>query len=350
MEAILFEIVCASRYALTPGVSAVEFIHEDSKPRPDMVVTLDSKPIFVECKKFDRLQSLPVAIRNAVRQRFLATALYLKNRSISAVIEITFKVDPRETRAEDIHRAAIQSLESGVRFQNTAYSLTARRIPVAPFKDSLLVVSPAYYSRYDFRSNEWQGIVNSLEAHRTGPTWVDKIKWEFAAKWQIANEELLWRHRKLNYDLLFKGIKQLNQDGGPGILHVWIERDVAVGDRSKELIHFMTSVKPEMSAHLSWLVFNEIIPDITPAGRFEFIEHAHPISGPSQIGPRPIVENVFVEPAHIAAETGHFGVGAALQPLDEVEDQAGPREYQTPFKPSASIVPEPPDVGGNIPE
>jgi hypothetical protein len=319
MEAVLFEILCASRYAVAPGVSQVEFIREDAKPRPDLAVTIDSKLIFIECKKFDRLQGLPIAIRNVVRQRFLATALYLRNRSISAVIEITFNTDPRKTRGEDIHRATIRALESGVRIQQAAYSVAARRIQVIPFSDSILVVSPAFHSRYDFRSNEWQGIVNSLEAHYTGPTWVDKINWEFAAKWKIANEEILWRHRRLNYDLLFKGIKQLNQDGGPGIMHVWIERDLSVGDRSSELIHFVASVKPEMSAHLSWLVFNEIIPDVTPAGRFEFVEHTHPVSGPCQIGSRPIVENVFVEAEDIVMERGEFGVGAVLPPLDEVE-------------------------------
>lgn len=317
MEAILFEIVCASRYALTPGVSAVEFIQEDSLPRPDMVVTFNSKPLFVECKKFDRLMGLPVEIRKAVRERFKPSIIYLKNRGISAIVEVTFKVDPRDTRSDDIHSAIIQALESGVRQSNAAYSLSVRRIAVAPVQDCLLVGSPAFHARYDFRHQEWQGIVNSLEAHAAGPTWVDDIKWEFAGKWQLENEELLWRHRKLSYDLLFKGIKQLNQPGGPGVLHAWIERDVSVGDRSRELIDFMTRVKPELSAHLSWIVFNEIIPDVTPAGRFEFIEHAHPISGLREIGRRPIVEHVFVEVEHLVKATGEFGVGAVLPPLDD---------------------------------
>jgi hypothetical protein len=318
LEAGIFEIICSSRYALLPNVKSVEFIPEDTRPRPDILVIMDSGPLYIECKKFDRILDYPVSLRNAVRSRLATTIVYLQRRRISAVADITFKMDPMKVAEAELHAALIFALESGVVVRNSKFSLAVRRIEQAPIKDCLLVPSPAFYSRYGYRTDEWQGIVNGLYAHKTGLTWVDAINWEFAAKWQLTDAEVLWRHRRLSYDLLFKGIKQLNQDGSPGNLHVWIERDQAVGNRSKELLDFITRLKPEFSKHLSWLLFNELVIDVTPEGRFDFVEHAHPVGGPSQLGQHPPVTLVFVEPEHYSSEVGDFGVGATLPPLDSV--------------------------------
>ena len=61
---------------------------------------------------------------------------------------------------------------------------------------------------------------------------------------------------------------------------------------------------------------NETLLDVSPKGRFDLIEHAHMIQGPSATGPRPLVSGVFGLPS-TTPTTGEFGVGEDLPDIDE---------------------------------
>jgi hypothetical protein len=66
---------------------------------------------------------------------------------------------------------------------------------------------------------------------------------------------------------------------------------------------------------VGWIVLNETLLDVSPLGRFDFIEHAHTIRGPMAMSEDPIVSGIFggIDESNPKAE---FGIGAELPDID----------------------------------
>ena len=55
--------------------------------------------------------------------------------------------------------------------------------------------------------------------------------------------------------------------------------------------------------------------DVSPKGRFDLVEHAHIVEGPTAVSYKPLVTNVFVSGGKIY-ESGKFGTGTELPDID----------------------------------
>jgi len=152
------------------------------------------------------------------------------------------------------------------------------------------------------------------------PSWLDAVECQSAVKWRMTNEQELWKIKRLGYSLIFKGLDQLEQSGKNSILHYWFERDRAVGNRRKELLHFFETLKKRNKFNFSWIIFNEVSPSLSRYGRFDFIEYCHPISGGYRKTEHAPVTNVFVADGDMADDISEFGVGHSLLSVDDDDE------------------------------
>jgi len=324
-ESVLYELVVAARYASLPSTSQLEFLEETAEKQPDMQATISGTPFFIECKKPNRIADFSIATRDLIRKLTAPVMLEMKERRQSALVELTLETAPENLDAARLQFAILEAIDKNRTVKRPGYTIEIPEFNPPKIDGYLLFPSPQFYwSRYQFKNaGKWQGIVNSLEARPVSPTWIDDVTFECAIKWRITDEKVLWKQRRFGYDLFFKGIGQLATTYGRTILHVWFERDLSVGHRRNELLDFLPRVKPLQAAHLSWIVFNEILVDITPKGRIDFTEHAHFASGPNRYGAEPPATCAFVGLEDYQQKKGEFGIGAILPDLDSIED-AGP--------------------------
>jgi len=140
-------------------------------------------------------------------------------------------------------------------------------------------------------------------------TWLDDVSFDCAIKWKVTNEDIVWRLKKLNYRRLFEGLEQLQSFGTNSIMHVWFERDWAHGHRQDELMDFFSRLYKTQKDIFSWIIFNETIFDVSINGVFDFIEHAHPISGPTANYLAPLLTTVFTNMTGERYDNGEFGIG-----------------------------------------
>jgi hypothetical protein len=89
-----------------------------------------------------------------------------------------------------------------------------------------------------------------------------------------------------------------------------------LGHRHGELMHFFEKLRRNAKDFFSWLIFNETILEVSPKGRFDLIEHAHIIEGPSASTKRPFVTNIFTHGTGV--ESGPFGIGKELPHIDNL--------------------------------
>jgi hypothetical protein len=97
---------------------------------------------------------------------------------------------------------------------------------------------------------------------------------------------------------------------------VWLESDYYTGRRQTVFMDLFNRIVRNQRHHFGWLVVNETLFDVSPAGIFDFIEHAHPIQGPTSIGRTPLVTSVF-GPVDSVEGLGEFGVGVELPDVDQ---------------------------------
>jgi hypothetical protein len=211
-------------------------------------------------------------------------------------------------------------------------TVSVKEFPKQSLKGYTLFPSPMYYwERYGYKNQgEWFGLTSLISVkygyfHEiTKPsdycasTWLDDIDFECVLKWKITNENVLWKYRKLGYNLLFKGFSQLKSYGNNSILHAWYERDEFAGHRQKELLDFFSRIYASNKDVFSWIIFNETILNTSINGIFDLIEHAHPISGPTAQDVPPLVLSVFTHEQEIFDDVAEFGVGHIPPDIDEI--------------------------------
>jgi hypothetical protein len=331
-ESCLFEILTAGAYLRLNKIRKVEFIIETSSKSPDLRVVIDLGEYFVECKKFDRTVDYDTTIRDAVRDNTKATLVAFAQTNKSAVIELTYFVDPCECNSVEILEICTTALKKNAYIRTNRLAAKVTTLQCKPLNEFALYPSPKYFwERYKFRHNsEWKGIVPLINCRfayhidipdqnpMPSSTWLDNVEWECAIKWKIENEDTLWRIKRLSYDRLFKALDQLKSKSEKSIVHAWIERDYPTGNRQAELIDFLNRLKKNMRDIFSWIVFNETCLEVTPNGLFDFIEHAHSINGPTAFRKEPPVTNIFITEEGMEEGTGDFGVGKNLPDLDTI--------------------------------
>ncbi|MDC0743136.1 hypothetical protein [Polyangium mundeleinium] len=320
-DAALFEIVTAARYAECPEVTEVAFIPETHQQQPDLRVTTPNGVLYVECKRFDRSSNAAIDLRFTARQKAQAILACLQHVAISAVVEVVFKVNPADITNEEIVYAAGVAIRTGAPYETDKFHIDHRRLVCGPLEDYMLFPSALYFAnRYGFSTDgDWHGLVPNLYAKYAGPSFLDDVQWEAAVKWKVTDNRLLWQQKRLGYSLLFKGLDQLAapHDSAETVLHVCFERDNPLGPRRDELLHFLETLRKNSDKHtFGWTIFNELVINMSPAGRFDFVEHAHAIAGPKRMSSRPHVATVFVPESAIRSSVGAFGVGVEMPPVD----------------------------------
>ena len=147
-------------------------------------------------------------------------------------------------------------------------------------------------------------------------TWLNTIEWDAAIKWKITAEDVVGNYRRFGFDGLFDAIKQINSVGLDSTVHLWLETDYFIGGRREVLLDFFRRLSAKTQHTVGWIVINETLLDVSPKGRFDLIEHAHMIQGPTATAPHPLVSGVFGLP-DTTQTTGEFGVGEDLPDIDE---------------------------------
>jgi hypothetical protein len=319
LEATIFELAVAARYAIHPDVRAVMFIPETSSPSPDLEVDLSAQALFVECKKFDRVSDAGCAIRDRVVDVTNQTVSEFAKTKISAVVELTIKVDPDALDEKALAQDVNEALLSGGAVVGTTTTVIATRIAPIDLRAAYkLIPSPDYFwNQYQYTpARPWHGFIAAERARMAGPSWIDELSWVFGIKWAVVDGESVWKRKKFGFARLLKGLDQLSARGPRTVLHVCYDRTEGLGPRDQELRRFIGEVA-DKEKQFSWVVFNELVLDVSlKGGRFDFREHAHTLVGPNRFGSDPPVTLVFVPGEGIAGPPSQFGVGVSLPPLD----------------------------------
>jgi len=330
-ESIMYEVIVAAIYAKLVGVKEVNFLDEQDTKSPDFEVVLNKSHIFVECKKINRNADIVNQLRNDVRDKTRLTMHAFAGIRQSALIEISFHFDPKLISDSFIRDACIDSFRSRAPIVEKVLTVTAKSLIHKDLDQYALYPSPKYfYERYGYKTNdEWFGIVHTIEArfanhidvqgldYKPSSTWLDEVNFECALKWKITDENIIWRHKKFGYDTFFKGLDQLQAKGTNSVLHVWYERENSVGHRQNELLDFFNRLNSNQRDVFGWIIFNETIFDVSVGGRFDLIEHAHPIRGPGAITEHPLVTGVFIADDEHHLKNGEFGIGHNLPDIDQ---------------------------------
>jgi len=330
-DAIMFEIITASKYATLGTSKRVAFIDESEEKSPDIIVELSDIPIphFVECKRYDRNVPLFLEIRDRVRDIADLTLREFFRNNISAVIDLEFICDPRDVSPQIIAKQCQDSLRKGAYIRGDKITTKVSVLEERKLDDYLLFPSPRYFwERYGYRpQGDWTAIVNAMNAQpaelididnprKMGTsTWLNEVDWECAIRWRISNEELKWKIRKLNYNRLFKGLEQLRTKGFFSTLHVWFEREGKDMIREKELADFISRLSENGKDVFSWLVFNETVMETSPMGIPDIIEHAHLLCTSIAPTDEPLVSSIFVD--EISEELYEFGTGKEMPCIDD---------------------------------
>jgi hypothetical protein len=144
----------------------------------------------------------------------------------------------------------------------------------------------------------------------------------FVGEWSMwhSKDELI----AFRYELLRRtGFSDLPEwHAVPVWLGGWIlgviapKTDHFIGGRREVLLNFFRCLSAKKQYNVGWIVFNETLLDVSPKGRFDLIEHAHMIQGPTATEPHPLVSGVFGNAVSMST-TGEFGVGHQLPDIDE---------------------------------
>jgi hypothetical protein len=336
-DAILYELAVAAQYSRSREIKHVKFLDEGSEKSPDIECEIRGEQSFVECKRFDRDANIVSRIRDIVREKSQLTLHSFRGINQSAILEVSFHKDPELISNTLIRDICFEAFNSRSSIIDGSLTVIAKPLPPQKLDDFVLFPSPKYFwERYAFKNNgEWFGISNLMSAKygrhvdvadddgSFASTWLDSTDFECVFKWKITDENIIWRYKKLAYNRLFKGLEQLKSHGLHSVLHAWYERDFFAGHRKNELIDFFLRLNKSSKDLFSWIIFNETILDTSVNGIFDFIEHAHPISGPTAKTREPVVSSIFTPEDGYLYSGGEFGAGPELPDIDEVYKKNG---------------------------
>ena len=331
-DSTAFELITAACYALVAGVDRVEFIDEQPPNRtPDILLTRGGVDSFVECKKVMRVRDFSVATRKAVRELLGGVISSFRRRGDSVSAEVAFHCNPKCVSKSRLFDACHAALVDRTPVITSQFTVKATRLPEFKSKDYTLYPSPRFsWIRYGYRiRGEWFGIVHELLGQRARranlpkhlqggvSTWIDTIEWDAAIKWKITAEDIVGKYRRFSFSGVFDdALEQINSAGLDSTVHVWLETDYFIGGRREVLLDFFRRLSAKQQHVVGWIVINETLLDVSPKGRFDLIEHAHMIQGPTATAPHPLVSGVFGLPSPTPT-TGEFGVGENLPDIDE---------------------------------
>jgi len=331
-DSTAFELITAARYALVAGVDRMEFIDEQPPNRtPDILLTRGGVDSFVECKKVVRVRDFSVDTRNRVRGLLNGVISSFRRQEISVLAEVAFNCDPKCASQRSLFQACEAALNDRVPIVTAEFIVKATGLTKFKSKDCTLYPSPHFlWTRYGHRvRNEWFGIVHDLVGKRVRranlpehlhggmSTWLKSAEWDAAIKWKITAEDIVARYRRFPFSGLFDDtLEQVNNAGWDSTVHLWLESDYFIGGRREVLLDFFRRLSAKQQHTVGWIVINETLLDVSPKGRFDLIEHAHMIQGPTATGPRPLVSGVFGLSSSTQT-TGEFGVGEDLPDIDE---------------------------------
>lgn len=339
-ESILFELLVGAKYSALRGVKHIEFIPESQSKQPDILVVTD-RDIHVECKRMNRLSDESVEIRNCVRTLNNCFAKSPGGMNHSALLSVNFHIDPRKINLSDWIMGCQTALAN--KFVETShFTLIVEPLKSRYFKEMRLFPSPQFYElEYDYREGEpWHGITQAAELHfdylselhsdmKAASTLLGAIKSEVVLKWKLSDEETIKAYTKLNFGLVFKGLKQL-EDYKNTILHFAYERDKAAGHRQDSLMNLFNRMKKYNKDKFSWIIFNELQFSVSHLGRNDLVEHAHPISGPGRFSKEPLVTNIFTEGDYFNDGLAEFGVGHEVEDIDLIFESDTKNENRRP--------------------
>ena len=331
-ESVLYEIVVAANYCLCAEIKDVEFLPEESVLSPDLGILTNAGEAFVECKKFDRSVDISHGLRNIVRNKVQVVIHTFRKMGKSAVLDISFHKHPDSVSDDKIENLSIESLKVGTPIIDPDITVSVSPLSYEKLDTYTLYPSPKYFwERYKYRERgEWFGIVLSMYAKRARhintinlpeelmSTWLDDVEWECAVKWKITDHKILWQHKRLGYDLLFKGLSQLQSESTNTVLHTWFERDYAIGHRQNEMLDFFGRIKSAARDIFAWIIFNETCFDVSPEGRYDLIENAHIVRGPGALSSSPMVTCVFTQPDERTRKLAEFGIGHEMPDIDQL--------------------------------
>ena len=330
-DSTAFELITAARYALVAGVDRIEFIEEQPPIRtPDILLRRGGVDSFVECKKVKRVRDFSVTTRITVRELLNGVISCFRRQGISILAEVAFGCDPKRVSQSGLFEACQTALNDRTTIVTSQFTIKAKPLPKFKSKDYTLYPSPRFsWIRYGHRiRGEWFGIVHQIigkPARRANlpkrlqggvSTWLDSVEWDAAIKWKITADDVVGRYRRFAFDGLFAAIEQINNAGFDSTVHLWLETDYYIGGRREVLLDFFKRLSAKQQHTVGWIVINETLLDVSPKGRFDLIEHAHMIQGPTATAPHPLVSGVFGLPSPVRT-IGEFGVGHELPDIDE---------------------------------
>lgn len=331
-DSTAFELITAARYALVAGVDRVEFIDEQPPNRtPDILLTRGGVDSFIECKKVMRVRDFSVATRKAVRELLGGVISSFRRRGDSVSAEVAFNCDPKSVSESSLFEACQAALNDHTAIITSQFTVKAKHLQKFDSKGCTLYPSAHFlWARYGHRvRSEWFGIVHNLvgkrfkranlpEHLRGGmSTWLKSVEWDAAIKWKINAEDIVGKYQRFPFSGLFDdGLEQINNAGPDSTVHVWLETDYFIGGRREVLLDFFRRLSAKRQHTVGWIVINETLLDVSPKGRFDLIEHAHMIQGPTATAPHPLVSGIFSLPSRVRT-IGEFGVGHELPDIDE---------------------------------
>jgi hypothetical protein len=330
-ESTLLELVAGSRYAIEPTVDQVEFIPErKDKKTADFVVKRGIIESFVECKKVARVKQISATTRAIVRERLNPVLSHYRKSGVSAMFEIDFTSDPAGISESELLSGCRAAFEEKTGIVTPGFTVTAKPLHRFEHDGPILYPSPKFWSeRYGFRvRSEWFGVVQAIEAQpvhlRNVPmylkggvsTWILAVAWDTAIKWKITAPQVVAKYRRFAFDNVFGAVKQINNAGKDSTAHIWLETDYSIGRRKDVMLDLFARLNQKKDHFIGWIVLNETLLDVSPLGRFDLIEHAHLIKGPTAVGDEPIVSGLFGT-VDKSAPKAEFGIGADLPDVDE---------------------------------
>jgi hypothetical protein len=330
-DSTVCELVTAGRYAAVPGVKAIELLQEHPpKKTPDILIDINGVVSFIECKKASRVKDFSVATRKAVRNLLGEVISPFRHRGVSFLAEVVFSCDPSCVGQHSLADACEAALDDRTTVITEQFTVKAVLLPKCDDRQFLFPSPAFYWKRYGHRiRSEWFGLVPQLIGKaarwektpnpiRGGlSTWIDTVEWDSAIKWKIKAEDVVAKYQRFPFDGLFDAVTQINGMGVNSTVHLWLETDHFVGGRRDALLDFYRRLCSGPEQKIGWIVVNETLVDVSPKGRFDFIEHAHMISGPTATAPRPTVSGIFGLPDVTGSRPAEFGTGNRLPDIDE---------------------------------
>jgi hypothetical protein len=328
-ESTLLELIAGTRYASQLTDSQVDFIPERPEKTPDFIVKRGDAESFVECKKVARIRQISATTRALMRSRFNSVISHFRQKGISALFEVDFTSDPVAISEEELLSACSAAFDENTAIISAGFTVTANVLPRFMHDGPILYPSPRFsWLRYNYRvRSEWFGVVNALEGTparlSTVPkelrggisTWLLSVEWDTAVKWKISSPDVVGKYRRFAFDGVFDAIKQINNSGKDSTVHVWVESDYFVGRRREVMLDLFNRLNQKDDQSVGWIVLNETLLDVSPLGRFDLIEHAHPIQGPTATSKEPIVSGIFGGNSE-TRPNAEFGTGTELPDID----------------------------------